>query len=51
MIREPEFLDVDEVVALHDLQLERFGGAAGLRDRTLLESAVAWPQALERSSG
>ena len=41
----PIFLTVDEVVALHDLQLERFGGLAGLRDAGLLESAVAMPQA------
>ncbi len=41
----PIFLAVKEVVTLHDLQLERFGGLAGLRDAGLLESAVAMPQA------
>lgn len=41
----PFFLDVDDVVLLHELQLERFGGGAGLRDRSLLESAVAQPAA------
>jgi death on curing protein len=30
---------------LHAESLERFGGSAGLRDRGLLESAVATPQA------
>lgn len=39
------FLTVEAVLVLHQLQLERFGGSAGLRDRGLLESAVAQPQA------
>ena len=42
---EPEFLDVDEVIELHDRQLAAFGGSAGIRDRGLLESAVAMPAA------
>lgn len=41
----PVFLTLDHVLALHQRQLERFGGGAGLRDRGLLESAVAQPQA------
>lgn len=41
---EPEFLDVEHVLLLHQRQLDRFGGAAGLRDRGLLESAVAQAQ-------
>lgn len=40
----PEFLEVDDVLDLHLQQLARFGGASGLRDRGLLESAVAQPQ-------
>ena len=40
-----EFLTVEVVLALHQRQLDRFGGGAGLRDRGLLESAVAQPQA------
>ncbi len=39
------FLTLEVVLALHARQLERFGGGAGLRDRGLLESAVAQPQA------
>lgn len=39
------FLTVDEVLLLHDLQLERYGGASGIRERSLLESAVSMPQA------
>ncbi|RME65178.1 MAG: type II toxin-antitoxin system death-on-curing family toxin [Caldilineae bacterium] len=40
----PEFLTVEDVVEIHALQLERFGGSAGIRDQGLLESAVAQPQ-------
>lgn len=42
---EPDFLDVEEVIALHDRQLAAFGGSPGIRDRGLLESAVAQPMA------
>lgn len=42
---EIEFLSLEVVLALHQRQLERFGGGTGLRDRGLLESAVAQPQA------
>jgi death on curing protein len=42
---EPEFLDVDDVLEIHALQLEIYGGGEGLRDRGLLESAVAQAQA------
>lgn len=41
----PQFLTVEDVLELHAVQLERYGGAAGLRDRALLESAVAQPMA------
>ena len=36
-----EFLSVEFVLLLHQRQLARFGGGDGLRDRSLLESAVA----------
>jgi len=39
------FLAVEDVLALHCEQLERFGGSAGVRDRGALESAVAVPAA------
>jgi len=42
---DPEFVTVDDVVELHAVQLTRYGGATGLRDRALLESAVAQPMA------
>ena len=40
----PNFLSLDDALAIHELQLNRFGGAAGLRDQGLLESALAQPQ-------
>lgn len=39
------FLALDEVVALHVDQIDRYGGAPGVRDLGLLESAVATPRA------
>jgi death-on-curing protein len=39
------FLSVDEVVQLHEDQIRPYGGASGLRDISLLESAVAQPAA------
>ncbi len=42
---EPLFLTLDEVLAIHAHQITRYGGALGLRDRGLLESALAMPAA------
>jgi len=39
------FLTLDEALAIHAHQIARYGGALGLRDRALLESALAMPQA------
>ena len=41
----PEFLDLDEILEIHALQLDEFGGMAGVRDGGLLESAVEQPRA------
>jgi death on curing protein len=41
----PVFLTLNEVVVLHAIQLDRFGGLDGIRDAGLLESALAMPQA------
>ena len=38
------FLSVDEVLAIHEALLETFGGARGIRDAGLLESALFRPQ-------
>ena len=42
----PDFLDVDDVLEIHALQTERFGGVSGVLDRGRLESAVAQPMAM-----
>lgn len=36
----PTFLTLESVVAIHQLQLDEFGGSPGIRDKGLLESAV-----------
>ena len=40
---DPEFLTIDDVISIHQLQMQRYGGLLGLRDVVLLESAVAMP--------
>jgi death-on-curing protein len=45
MSRELKHPTVEAVLAIHDKVLAAHGGAAGLRSRELLESAVAAPQA------
>jgi death on curing protein len=40
---EPNWLTTAEVVALHEMQLRRFGGPAGIRDSGALESALGRP--------
>ncbi len=39
-----EFLGVEDVLAIHEDQIRRYGGADGVRDAGLLASAVAAPQ-------
>ncbi len=39
------FLTLDEVLALHADQIDRYGGSGGVRDLGLLESALAAPRA------
>jgi death on curing protein len=42
----PEWVAVSVALAIHDAQLAEHGGAAGMRDLALLESALARPQNL-----
>ncbi|HWN95913.1 MAG TPA: type II toxin-antitoxin system death-on-curing family toxin [Methylomirabilota bacterium] len=42
---DPIHLSVEIVLEIHAEAIARFGGSDGLRDETLLESAVAAPQA------
>jgi len=37
---DPRWLTIDEVVALHERQLRRFGGPPGIRDPGALDSAI-----------
>jgi len=39
------YLSVDQVLAIHDRMVKRFGGSFGIRDLGLIDSAVARPQA------
>lgn len=41
---EPVWIDLEVVLAIHDEQLAEHGGQAGVRDRGLLESAMARPR-------
>lgn len=41
---DPEFLTLDEVLAIHADQIRRYGGANGLRDLAPLRSAIAMPE-------
>jgi death-on-curing protein len=41
---EPVWLDVEIALAVHDRQLAEHGGGQGVRDRALLESALARPR-------
>jgi len=41
---DPLFLTLDEVLEIHERQIELYGGSDGIRDPGALESAVATPQ-------
>jgi death-on-curing protein len=41
----PKFLSLPEVLAIHQDQIARYGGAAGIRDIDLLKSALGMPPA------
>lgn len=43
-MEDPIFLTLDHVLRLHDRQIESFGGSDGIRDISLIESAIAQPQ-------
>ena len=42
---EFRFLTLEDILDLHDMQLESYGGATGIREQSLLESALMTPQA------
>ena len=39
-----KFLSLEEVLTIHERLIDRFGGATGIRDQGLLESALFRPQ-------
>lgn len=39
-----QFLSLDELLVIHERLIERFGGAQGIRDKGMLESALFRPQ-------
>lgn len=43
-MNEPRFLQLEEVLYLHDESLVRFGGSAGIRELGLVESALGSAQ-------
>ena len=45
-MKEPRWLTMEMVRAIHEESLAIFGGAVGVRDEALLESAVAHPQSV-----
>ena len=42
---EPVFLGLEEVLAIHRDQIQRYGGSPGIRDLGTLQSALAMPAA------
>jgi death-on-curing protein len=45
-VDEIHFLTLDELLQIHDDQLERYGGLAGFISRDIVESALAQPGAM-----
>jgi death-on-curing protein len=43
-MREPEWVGVETALAIHEEQIGEHGGGEGVRDRGLLESAMARPR-------
>ena len=45
-MKDPDFLTLDDLLALHADRVERYGGALGLRDAAGLSSALGMPSAM-----
>lgn len=43
-LKDPGFLNKDQILLYHHEQIGLFGGSDGLRDEGLLESAISAPQ-------
>lgn len=44
MSHEPRFLTIDEVLLIHQNQILLYGGSLGLREKSVLESALEAPR-------
>ncbi len=44
-MQTPEFLEINDLLEIHQILINRFGGMSGIRDEGLLESALSQPQA------
>lgn len=43
-IGRPRFVSTEDAIAFHELLISRFGGSLGMRDASLLDSALAMPR-------
>lgn len=44
-MQTPEFLEIADILNIHQILIEQFGGMSGVRDEGLLESALSQPKA------
>lgn len=44
-MKQPRFLTLEQILAIHADQIDRYGGSPGVRDIGLLQSALAMPRA------
>lgn len=44
LAKPPRFLDLSEVVTLHESAIDQFGGSHGIRDEGLLDAALGMPR-------
>ncbi|MEH2174066.1 type II toxin-antitoxin system death-on-curing family toxin [Nostoc sp.] len=44
-MQTPRFLSISQVLDIHQDEINSFGGTSGIRDESLLDSALAQPQA------
>lgn len=44
-MQTPEFLEIADILEIHQILIEQFGGMPGVRDEGLLESALSQPKA------
>jgi death on curing protein len=44
-MKEPTLLTLDEILAIHEDRIRKYGGSSGIRDLGLLESAIGYVEA------